>query len=92
MGYSDSFKDYEWLWNFSLSKQFLKKKQASVKVQCYDILNQRNNVLRVTSGNYLSDTRTNMLKRYLLFSLSYKFNINPKGSSDSSNSDSYMGY
>jgi len=92
MGYSDSFKDYEWLWNFSLSKQFLKKKQASVKVQCYDILNQRNNVLRVTSGNYLSDTRTNMLKRYLLFSFSYKFNINPKGSSDDNSSDTYMGY
>lgn len=91
IGYSDDFKNSEFLWNLSVSKQFLKKKQASVKVQCYDIFNDRNNVLRVTSGNYISDTRTNMIGNYFLFSFSYKFNINPKGGSDDS-TDSYMGY
>lgn len=89
-GYADNFKKSELLWNLSLSKQFLKKKQASVKIQCYDIFNDRNGVLNITSGNYYSQTRTNMLKRYFLFSLSYKFNINPKGGT--SDTDTYMGY
>lgn len=78
IGYADDFKDSELLWNLSVSKQFLKKKQATVKLQCYDIFNDRNNVLRVTSGNYISDTKTNMIGRYVMFSFNYQFNFTPK--------------
>lgn len=80
IGYSDDFKDSEFLWNFSLSKQILREKRGTVKLQCYDILDDRNNVMRVTSGNYISDTRTNMIPRYFLLSFNYKFNFTPKGS------------
>lgn len=78
-GYADNFKDSEFLWNLSVAKQFLKKKHATVKIQCYDIFNDRNNVLRVNSANYISDTRTNMIGRYVMASFSYKFNITPNG-------------
>jgi len=77
IGYADDFKKSEFLWNLSVSKQFLKKKQGTLRLQCYDIFNDRNNVLRVTSGNYISDTRTNMISRYFMLSFSYKFNITP---------------
>ncbi len=80
IGYADDFKSSEFLWNLSLAKQFLKKKQATVKLQCYDIFNDRNNVLRVTSGNYISDTRTSMIGRYVMLSFNYQFNFTPKAS------------
>jgi len=80
IGYTDNFKDSELLWNLSLSKQILREKRGTVKLQCYDIFNDRNNVIRVTSGNYISDTRTNMIPRYFLLSFNYKFNFTPKGS------------
>lgn len=77
-GYVDDFKDSEFLWNLSVGKQFLRKKQGTIKLQCYDIFNDRNNVLRVNSANYISDTRTNMIGRYAMLSFSYKFNVMPK--------------
>jgi hypothetical protein len=93
IGYSDEFKKSELLWNISLSKQLLKRKQGTLKIQAYDIFNDRNNVLRVTSGNYISDTRTNMIGRYFLVSFGYRFNITPKGTKDNSlTDDSDMDY
>lgn len=82
-GYADNFKKSEVLWNLSLSKQFLKNKQAYAKVQCYDILDDRNNLMRVVSGNYISDTRTNMIGQYFMFSLGYRFNITNKSAKNS---------
>lgn len=91
-GYSKEFKNTELLWNASVAKKFLKKKQAIVKVQCYDILNDRNSVMRVVTGNYVSDTRTNMIGRYLLFTFNYRFSVFKGGNSDSSNIDSSDSY
>lgn len=82
IGYSDEFKKSELLWNIAISKQFLREKQASVKIQCYDIFNDRNNVLRVTAANYISDTKTNMIGQYVMLSFNYQFSIRPKGSNN----------
>ncbi len=77
-GYAENFQKSEVLWNLSVAKQFLKKKQATAKFQCYDILDDRNNLMRVVSGNYISDTRTNMIGQYFMFSFGYRFNITNK--------------
>lgn len=93
IGYSDDFKKSEILWNLAISKQFLKEKQASIKIQCYDIFNDRNNVLRVTAANYISDTKTNMIGRYFMLSFNYQFRITPKNSSSNSTDDTnYLDY
>jgi hypothetical protein len=84
-GYADDFKKSELLWNLSIAKQFLKKKNGTLKLQCYDLFDDRNNVLRVTSANYMSDTRTNMIGRYVLLSFNYSFNFSPKGSNSGDN-------
>lgn len=73
-GYSSDFKKTEILWNASISKQFLKQKKGTVKVDFYDILKDRNSVTRMVSGNYVSDMRTNMISRYFLVSFIYRFN------------------
>lgn len=89
-GYSAAFKNSELLWNLAVSKQFLKKKAGTVKLQCYDLLGDRNNLLRVVSGNYISDTKTNMIGRYVLLSFNFRFNIlNGKSLVSSQDQDSY---
>lgn len=87
-GYGDDFKKKEILWNASISKLFLKKKRGTVKVQFFDILNDRNNIVRYVSGNYMSDSRSNSISRYFMLSFSYKFNI-IKSKKGSSQDDSY---
>lgn len=74
-GYEDNFKNSEILWNASISKEFLKKKKGMLRLQLYDILNDRNNIERFVSSNYLSDSRTNSINQYFMLSFSYKFNI-----------------
>ena len=82
-GYGDDFKKREILWNASISKSFLKKKKGTLKLQFFDILNDRNNISRYVSGNYMSDSRSNSVNRYFILSFSYKFNIiKSKGKSD----------
>ncbi len=87
-GYGDDFKSSEILWNASISKQFLKKKMGTIKAQLFDILNDRNNISRSVSSNYISDSRSNTVNQYFLISFSYKFNI-MKGKTNTSQQDIY---
>lgn len=89
-GYGDDFKSSEILWNASVSKQFLKKKRGTVRAQMFDILNDRNNITRYVSGNYMSDSRSNTVNQYFLVSFSYKFNI-IKGKKTNEDNDIYEG-
>ncbi len=91
-GYAENFQKSEVLWNLSVAKQFLKKKQATAKLQCYDILDDRNNLMRVVSGNYISDTRTNMIGQYFMFSFGYRFNITNKSARNAADAQSADDY
>ncbi len=88
-GYGDEFKKNEILWNMSVSKKFLKGKKGLLKFEIFDILNDRNNLSRVVTSGYSSDTRTNSLNRYFLVSFSYQFNIF-KGGKDNNGNDPYI--
>lgn len=73
-GYSDGYDTRTWMWNASLSYQFLKNRAAAVTLRAYDILGQRSAVWRNVTANYIDDTRYNSLTRYVMLSFSYKFN------------------
>lgn len=89
-GYEDDFKNSEVLWNASISKQFLKKKKATLKAQFFDILNDRNNITRIVTGSEMSDSRSNTVNQYFMISFSYKFNfIKSKGKKDTSDDEYY---
>lgn len=87
VGYGEGFKKSEILWNTSIAKNILKDKKGVLKLELYDILKDRNNLSRIVTSNYISDSRSNTLSRYIMFSFTYRFNL-LKGSS--SDTDTYL--
>ena len=72
-GYSGNANKDELMWNAQISKKFLKRKQAMVRVKVYDILQQQNNQYRWTSGTNVTDIRFNTLTSYCMVHLVYRF-------------------
>ena len=82
-GYADGFTQDEWLWNASLSKQVFKQKNGTIRFKIYDILQQRSNISRSVTSNYIRDTTTNTLTSYFMFHFVYRFNIFKGGATQS---------
>ena len=64
------------LWNASFSKSFFKTENLIVSLNVKDILDQNINTSRSVQDNVITDTKTNIIGRYLLLKLVYKFNSN----------------
>ncbi len=73
-GYAAGYDTKQWLWNGSVTYEFLKGKQASISAKVYDILGQKKNVSRSVTANYIQDSEYNSLTRYALFTFTYRFN------------------
>ena len=70
-GRADGFNQSIPMWNASISKQFLKKKEAEIKITVLDLLNQNKSITRTIGENYFEDNRTNVIRRYFLVSFIY---------------------
>jgi hypothetical protein len=68
---SSNFKKDFYLWNTSLSYGFFDKK-VYAKVKVYDVLNQNQSATRTISATSIRDEENTVLKRYVMFSVSYK--------------------
>ncbi|NUY81811.1 TonB-dependent receptor [Flavobacterium sp. MAH-1] len=68
---ADGFKKDFYLWNASLGYNFLSD-HLLFKVKVYDVLNQNQNTTRSISATYIRDEENVVLKRYAMFSLTYK--------------------
>lgn len=68
---ADGFKKDFYLLNTSLSYSFYKKK-FTAKVKVYDLLNQNQNATRTITPTTIRDEENIVLKRYAMFSLTYK--------------------
>ncbi|RTY90221.1 outer membrane beta-barrel protein [Flavobacterium sp. GT3R68] len=68
---ADGFKKDFYLWNTSLSYNFLNKKMTA-KVKVYDMLNQNQSATRTITPSAIRDEENIVLKRYAMFSLTYK--------------------
>lgn len=68
---SSNFKKDFYLWNTSLSYGFFDKK-VYAKVKVYDVLNQNQSATRTISATSIRDEENTVLKRYIMFSVSYK--------------------
>ena len=78
-GYAQGYDKNEWMWNASISYQLLRDKSLTVAVKAYDLLQQRSNISRSVTANYIDDISYNDLTRYFMFTVSYKFNTFGKG-------------
>ncbi len=68
---SDGFKKDFYLWNTSLGYNFMDKKLLA-KVKVYDVLNQNQSSSNSISATSVRDEENTVLKRYVMFSLTYK--------------------
>lgn len=79
-GYSQGYNRNEWMWNASISYQTLADKSLTISLKAYDLLGQQSNISHTVSGNYEEDTRYNSLTRYVMATVSYRFNSFGKSS------------
>ncbi len=68
---SGPYKKDFYLWNTSISYKLAK--QFTCKVKVYDLLNQNQSASRMITSTAVIDSETNVLKRYVMFTLLYKF-------------------
>jgi hypothetical protein len=78
-GYTAGYNTNTCLWNASLSYRFLRDQSLTLTLKTYDLLQQKQNVQRSVTANYIDDSRYNALTRYFMVTVSYRFNTFGKG-------------
>ena len=59
------------LWNAALGKKFLKNQMGELKLSVFDLLKQNQSITRIVTGNYVEDSRTQVLQQYFLMTFTY---------------------
>lgn len=72
-GTEESYSQHYALLNAGIGYKFLKFKQAEVRISGYDLLNQNRSFWQTSNNTYTQTTLSNVLKRYFMVSLTYKF-------------------
>lgn len=70
-GLGSGFNQNYLLWNAYFGYKFLKNRALEAKVSVFDILNQNNSIARNFTDTYVEDTRTDVLNRFFMFTLTY---------------------
>lgn len=73
-GYAAGYDSDSWMWNASISYQFLPGKAATLMIKAYDLLQQKKDISRSITASYIDDTEYNALTRYFMVSFTYRFN------------------
>jgi len=71
VGLGSAFDQDVLVWNGALGWKFLKNDAMEAKVTCYDILGRNASITRTVADTYIENTVTNMLRRYVLFTLGF---------------------
>jgi hypothetical protein len=88
-GYAAGYDTDSWMWNASISYQFLAGKAATIQLKAYDLLQQKKDINRTITASYIDDTEYNALTRYFMLSFTYRFNTFGKGNEPSSRNDRF---
>lgn len=65
------------IFNASITKKFFSKDQLEIGISGFDLLNQNIGFNRYANGNYINENTYSILKRYVLFSLTWNFTKGP---------------
>ena len=81
-GYPVGYNVSQTIWNAAITRQLFKKQQGtgSLKLQVFDILQDRKNISASQSASNLQFSQTNVIPSYFLASFIYRFSIFPKSS------------
>ena len=90
-GYSQGYDTKQWMWNATLAYSFLRNQSATVSLRVYDLLQQKSNISRNVTANYIDDSLYNSLTRYFMVSFTYKFNTFGKGHEPTDRNDRRFG-
>lgn len=90
-GYAQGYDTKQWMWNANLAYSFLRSKSATVSLRVYDLLQQKSNISRNVTANYIDDSLYNSLTRYFMVSFTYKFNTFGKGNAPTDRNDRRFG-
>lgn len=70
-GLADGFNQNFWLWNASVGKKFLKKRQGELKLSVFDLLKQNQSVVRNVGETFIEDVQTQVLQQYFMLTFTY---------------------
>ena len=73
-GYAETVAVNPFIINATLEKQLFKKKNGSIKLQAFDLLNENIGISRQATASSITDTRTNRLGRYFMLSFIIRLN------------------
>ncbi|MBQ0048766.1 MAG: TonB-dependent receptor [Bacteroidales bacterium] len=61
------------IWNASISQRLLKRRILTLSLRAVDILNQRDDINRNVGATYISDSHSEMVSSYVVFSANLRF-------------------
>jgi len=81
-GYLSGYNTTQTIWNAAITRRLFKKQSGtgSLKLQVFDILQDRKNLSSSQSASNLQFSQTNVIPSYFLVSFIYRFTIFPKSS------------
>ncbi len=77
-GVSQGYNQNIFLWNAALGYKFLKDQSLDVRLSVNDILNQNSGITRSVTETYVEDSKSKVLQRYLLLTVTYTIKYNKK--------------
>lgn len=60
--------------SMTVARQLLKKDRGEIKLSCYDLFNQNVSAYRYANENSITDSQSQILRRYFMLTLQFKFN------------------
>lgn len=58
--------------NTYIEQRFLKGQRGTLRLQAFDLLNEQTNISRTVGDNYIFDSQTNRLARYIMMTFTFK--------------------
>lgn len=78
-GFGSDYKKSELIWNPAVSKKLMKGNKGLIKIEAFDVLDERTNLLRYENSIGINQTWTNGISRYVMVSFSYRFQTSNSG-------------
>ncbi len=69
-----NFNQTDLLWNGYLGKKLFKDQNGEIRIGFFDLLNQYKNIIHTVTPQYIKDTRTNSLGRFVMLTFTYNLN------------------